>query len=587
MAEFVQRHLEDLLPVFTNAKRFQLMTDDEVKSMIQRLRQLDYNVNKRTKRPRDYLRYGEYLKDVLKLLEIRRRETGIKDKYKEIEGVMKDHAALMYRSCSHRFKNVEYYREEINFLKFAKLYGQLSKAYTRFLQFHGNFPRVHEEAAVFEFEENKSVENSRTIFQYAVRKFPDDVGLWTAFFKMEIEYVLFLLERRSLLMNKDGIVHDDNEIRVLLEGISDAIFEFKLVELVLTQGYKSVGDKKDEFLLKCYQIAHSKGKSGSVAAEMVCGLVSDEENPEAAILINILKNSERELSNFDLIQQGVDSKPTEKIIRMSIDICKEEIKNNTPNSSLAKLQLSSNFELLHDKGLATSEDYNFYFDLNDGIVSENILKSALEKNKKDPKLWSRLMALKVDEFLSLKVKKSDKAEEIMKLFDEAISDVPTSESLPIWSSLIDFSVGYFNKNEIEKVFNRAITKTNGSVCGELKSIRLQYVKTVYGENSELYKKEYESLARKPPTSISFHLDYINGLEKMNAELKTIKNSFDFLVAEHGKESIPAWLEYGRFMLKRYPLEVQTIYNRATVNISPSLLEEFSIEWEQMLRDNSS
>ena len=47
MAEFVQRHLEELLPVFTNAKRFQLMTDDEVKSMIQRLRQLDYNVNKR------------------------------------------------------------------------------------------------------------------------------------------------------------------------------------------------------------------------------------------------------------------------------------------------------------------------------------------------------------------------------------------------------------------------------------------------------------------------------------------------------------------------------------------------------------
>lgn len=149
---------------------------------------------------------------------------------------------------------MEYYREEIDFLKFAKLYGQLSKAYTRFLQFHGNFPRVHEEAAVFEFEGNKSVENSRTVFQYAVRKFPEDVGLWTAFFKMEIEYVLFLLERRSLLMNKEGVLHDDNDIRVILEGISDAVFEFKLVELVLTQGYKSVGDKKDGriFFYKLY-----------------------------------------------------------------------------------------------------------------------------------------------------------------------------------------------------------------------------------------------------------------------------------------------------------------------------------------------
>ena len=276
-----------------------------------------------------------------------------------------------------------------------------------------------------------------------------------------------------------------------------------------------------EFLLKCYQIAHSKGKPASIVAEMVSNLVSEEENPEAVVLINILKSSERELSSFDVLQQGVDVKPTEKMIRMSIESCKEEIKNNTTNAPLAKLQLSSNFELLHDRGLATSEDYDFYFDLSEGAVSEDVLKSALEKNKKDPKLWSRLMALKVNEFLDLKIKKKEQAGEIMELFDEAISNIPTSESLPIWSLLIDFSVGYFGKNEIEKVFSRAITKTNGIVCGELKSIRLKYVKTVHGEGSEEYRKEYETLARKPPTSISFHLDYINGLEKLNVSLLSV------------------------------------------------------------------
>ncbi|KAE9555548.1 hypothetical protein FO519_001219 [Halicephalobus sp. NKZ332] len=586
MAEFVQRHLEELLPVFTNAKKFQLMTNDEVKSMIQRLRQFDYNVNKRTKRPRDYLRYGEYLTDILKLLEIRRKETGIKDKYKEIEGVIKDHAALMYRSCSHRFKNLEYYQEEITFLKFAKLHGQLSKAYTRLLQLHGNLPRVHEEAAVFEFEGNKSAENSRTIFQYAVRKFPEDVGLWLAFFKMEIEYVLFLLERRSLLTNEEGVVHDDNDIMVVLEGISDAVFEFKLVELVLREGVKLVGGKKDEFLLKCYQIAHSKGKPGLKVAEMVEELISEEQDSEAAVLINVIKNSERELSNFDLLQQGVEMKTSEKMIRMSLEICKEEIEKNGQNSSLAKLQASRNLESLHDQGLANINDYDFYFELNDGVIPEDMLTAALKKNKKDSKFWSRLVAVKVDEFLDSERKDEEKAEEIMKIFDEAISNISSTESLPIWSSLIDFSVGYFPQDEIEQVFKKAITKTNGKVCGELKSIRLKYVKKVFGEKSEEYRKEYEVLAVSPPTSVSFHLDYIDELGKGNAELKTIQKAFDFLVAEHGKESIQAWLEYGRFLLKKNPSQFQTVYNRATVNLSSNLLEEFAIQWEQMLRSDS-
>lgn len=47
MAEFVQRHLEELLPAFTGLQRTKILSDEEVKTLIQKVRQFEYCVNKR------------------------------------------------------------------------------------------------------------------------------------------------------------------------------------------------------------------------------------------------------------------------------------------------------------------------------------------------------------------------------------------------------------------------------------------------------------------------------------------------------------------------------------------------------------
>lgn len=88
-----------------------------------------------------------------------------------------------------------------------QLFGHCSSAYTRFLQvfllvflifkfnfiytfkFFGSNPRLHEEAGRFEFFQNKSVENARTIFYTALRLFPNDMQLYLALFEVEIGYV--------------------------------------------------------------------------------------------------------------------------------------------------------------------------------------------------------------------------------------------------------------------------------------------------------------------------------------------------------------------------------------------------------------
>lgn len=120
MAEFVQRHLEELLPVFTGLQRTEILTDDEVKILIQKVRHFEYSINKRvsrlfyylpmlatlfqTKRPKDFINYGEYLSDLLELVRIRRKAANLRNKKGEIEKPLKLHAAHLFRICSERFK---------------------------------------------------------------------------------------------------------------------------------------------------------------------------------------------------------------------------------------------------------------------------------------------------------------------------------------------------------------------------------------------------------------------------------------------------------------------------------------------------
>jgi hypothetical protein len=267
MAEFVQQHLEELLPTFTALQRTKILSDEEVKTLIQKVRQFEYSVNKRTKRPKDYLNYAEYLSDLLELVSIRRKSIDFKQKRDEIEKPLKMHAAHLFRICSERFKKAEYYQKEIDFLSENELFHILTKTFTRFLQFHGSNPRNHEQAGRWEYFENKSAENARVIFQLAVRKFPKDIGLWVAFIEMEIAYVVMLFERRARLTSTDIKTEDENETLIALEGISDAVFEFKLVEIVLNQGMEAV-ENKNELLFECYKVAHKYGKPAEKAAEM-------------------------------------------------------------------------------------------------------------------------------------------------------------------------------------------------------------------------------------------------------------------------------------------------------------------------------
>lgn len=72
---------------------------------------------------------------------------------------------------------------------FKELKFLFIQIYVNFLKIHGTNPKIHEEAGRFEFFQNKSVENARTIFHIALRRFSSDINLYLGLFEVEIGYV--------------------------------------------------------------------------------------------------------------------------------------------------------------------------------------------------------------------------------------------------------------------------------------------------------------------------------------------------------------------------------------------------------------
>lgn len=220
MAEVVEYALEKLLPVFELLQTVKLLEPKENSNFIQKCRRYEYQTVKQTKDPNDFLNYADYLIKMLELIKMRRDKNAYHFKYDRIEMPIKFKCAHLFRVCSDRFKELRFFEREIQFLKEAKLSTNCSRAYTRLLQFYGNISSHYVEAGKFEFVQNRSVMNSRTILQLGLRKFPRNLELYACLFEIELAYAKMLKERHEHLIgnvsrSEDGVQQDEEVLSPL------------------------------------------------------------------------------------------------------------------------------------------------------------------------------------------------------------------------------------------------------------------------------------------------------------------------------------------------------------------------------------
>ncbi|KAL7078342.1 hypothetical protein ACQ4LE_001946 [Meloidogyne hapla] len=257
MAEFVEKSLEELLPVFEQLKLVQLFSPDEVCDFIKNCRDFEYKLCKQTKVAKDFLAYTKYLEEKLNLIVKRRKELNFLHRYNEIDRPLKNKCAHLYRICAARFKKMKYHDKEISFLHNAKMFKLCSQAYTRLLQIYAHLPENHLRAARFEFFDNNSAENARTLILMGLRKFPQFIPLWVTHFEIELCYVAQLLQRREFLMEtndqkthlKVKNIEKNKKTFDQLKNEDDEFLKLSLAKVVFEMAIKTLSERAQKAAL--------------------------------------------------------------------------------------------------------------------------------------------------------------------------------------------------------------------------------------------------------------------------------------------------------------------------------------------------
>jgi len=200
MADTVRYLLEEMLPELEELEAKGFFTKAELKQIVQKRTDFEYQLKRRAALKRDFLRYIDFECKLEDLRRLRKKAKGIKGKQGlgEIGIVRRVH--FIFERATRKFKaDLSLWMAWIEYCKRSKSTKQLSKVLTKALHRHSHVPALWIEAASWEFEATGNVAAARALMQRGLRHCPHDEGLWAEYVRLELLYVARLRARRAVL----------------------------------------------------------------------------------------------------------------------------------------------------------------------------------------------------------------------------------------------------------------------------------------------------------------------------------------------------------------------------------------------------
>jgi len=221
-------------------QRVQLLTPDEVKSVIKKRKHFEYKLQKRSKQKEDILAYIQYESSLLHLIGMRRDKSKYGHKKDEIDYAIARRVNKLFRILEHRFAgDLKIWSSHIAFLVKIDWKEYVGKVYRRMLQVHPDKVNLWISAARFELgpgndDNGLKVENARTILMEAIRFHPKSVELYLESFCLELVFV-------------DSLTKDPSKHMVPEETI-ELVKQGKIAETMFAKGLEDVASDKFGFI---------------------------------------------------------------------------------------------------------------------------------------------------------------------------------------------------------------------------------------------------------------------------------------------------------------------------------------------------
>ncbi|XP_041364747.1 U3 small nucleolar RNA-associated protein 6 homolog [Gigantopelta aegis] len=576
MAEFVQQSIEEMIPELEQMQRIGLFEKSETRKILKKRQAFEYKLRRKTKCKEDFLQYIQYEINVLAMVKHRREKLHHAFKRLEIEVSIMQRIHKLFRLVCNRFQyDVKLWLSHIQFAKAGNEKATVSRLFTRMLQVHNKKSELWILAAKWEFEENISPDNARSLMQRGLRFNPESKKLWLEYYRLELLYTDMLRKRKALLGIAENVKKDN-----------DAIIEGKVAFVVYKNALESISGDVN-FLLSFIPI---------------CKLFDFTQNQEEhmfQVLQDLYSNlplTWDALAKRHLYQRYRGQPEKEGVTKKDEAECLqvyEEAVKAVPTAEMWSLYLKAVLMIRQWPGADKRREKRNRraLDLFDTAARENKVCEDLFRDwfelLEDLELSDRLVAvseLGTKQFptsvslwkqcLLLLIRSEVSEEELLSVFHLSQSNIPPKESWPLWHVILDFCIAS-KSTQLKDLFEKCVTLCR-EVCQPAKELYIQW--TYLSTGIKPARKLYKRLSQAKPVSIDFYRKYIaieSAQEK--TKMKLIRQAYDDAIQDYGSAEADLWLEYVKvemFHPDGHPENTGQIHYRAIRALPGEVSQEF-------------
>jgi U3 small nucleolar RNA-associated protein 6 len=200
MADTVRRVLEEMVPELEDLEQRGYFSKNEIKQIVQKRQDFEYNLRRRAALKADFLRYIDYENKLEKLRQLRRKQRNIDGPSTLADHCIVRRTHFIFERALRKFRgDLALWSRWLKFCQESKSTRQMSRVLTRALQLHPNCDSLWTYAAAWEFEFNANAVAARALMQRGIRMCKDAPSLWHEYFRMELLYAARLVARRQVL----------------------------------------------------------------------------------------------------------------------------------------------------------------------------------------------------------------------------------------------------------------------------------------------------------------------------------------------------------------------------------------------------
>lgn len=589
MAEFVQKKVEDLRPVFELMKKLELFSEKEVREIIKKVKEHEYKLQRHTKSKEDYLKYIQYEMDLLKLVKQRRQKFQINQKKSDIDFSIADKINKLYKEAIMKFQDdLRFWIAYMTFCKHVKFHSCVSRMMGRMLQVHQDKPKCWHIAARWEIEENHDLQNAKKHLLKGLHFHPDSQLLYRDIFKLELDEA----------QEKNKVSESETEPKALA-NVDNSEFPKHLKKCLVIYEQVLKRTKDIKFIIELLNMTQEYNNTEKLQERIVNDMV--QEFSHEPLMWDTM--ARRELKG--LVQPSIVSDES-----MEVDNSETSLRDRINNcykvyqAAVKKMKSELMYSLFIDCMLEINQDSDTLPNFKRKLLKNALVQGCQAKKLKEKYYLSWISMLDADQ--PNQEPAQSKLYEVLCLATEAL---PESESL--WFARLDYLLKNDQEDLANEVFNKAVNilRDNSLRLWQLQLLNLQtkhpgnlenffqealksapavsnYIKPIYIEwivltkDINVAREVYNKICINPPLCLELHKK-MAALELVQPEisLQNARRPHEMATLQFGKENTDCWMEYITFELKYGdPTKISNIYNRAVKTLNSQLSDNFITEY---------